>query len=115
MNSRDKGARGEREAAAVIREHFGCAAERGVQRSGSPDSPDVKCDLPLHFEVKRVERGSVHVWMAQAVRDCGAFTPVVLHRKNRTEWLLTIRLTDVQSFATAVATTAPPPAEKVGE
>lgn len=107
MNSRNKGARGEREAALALREVLGCEAERGVQRSGSPDSPDVKTSITgLHIEVKRVEKGSVHVWMEQAIRDAGDQCPAVLHRKNRTEWLMTVRLSDVPRFAALAATAA---------
>lgn len=107
MNSRDKGARGEREAALALREVLGCEAERGVQRSGSPDSPDVKTSIDgLHIEVKRVEKGNVHVWMEQAIRDAGNQCPAVLHRKNRTEWLMTVRLSDVPRFAALAATAA---------
>lgn len=107
MNSRDKGARGERDAALALREVLGCDAERGVQRSGSPDSPDVKTSITgLHIEVKRVEKGNVHVWMQQAIRDAGDQCPAVLHRKNRTEWLMTVRLIDVPRFAALAASAA---------
>ena len=107
MNSRNKGARGEREAALALREVLGCEAERGVQRSGSPDSPDVKTSINgLHIEVKRVEKGNVHIWMEQAIRDAGDQCPAVLHRKNRTEWLMTVRLSDVPRFAALAATAA---------
>lgn len=115
MNSRDKGARGEREAAAALIEVLGCHAERGVQRSGSPDSPDVRTSVEgVHIEVKRVERGNVHNWMEQAVRDAGDQCPVVMHRKNRTEWLITVRLTDVRCFADRISAQAGQEAEGVG-
>lgn len=115
MNSRDKGARGEREAAAALTEALGCHAERGVQRSGSPDSPDVRTSVPgVHVEVKRVERGNVHNWMEQAIRDAGDQCPIVMHRKNRTEWLITVRLTDVRRFASAIHTQPGEEAEGMG-
>ena len=72
VNSNQKGKRGERELAKLIRE-FGINARRGQQFSGSPDSPDVVTDLKdWHFEVKRTESLSVYKAMDQAASDCGA-------------------------------------------
>lgn len=68
----------------------------------------------VHIEVKRVERGNVHNWMDQAVRDAGDQCPVVMHRKNRTEWLITVRLTDVRCFADRISAQAGQEAEGVG-
>lgn len=96
INSRQKGARGEREAAAFLRA-LGIGAERGRQHHGGPDSPDVKTALPgVHFEVKRVERFNLSKAMAQARKEkpVGA-VPAVLSRKNHEEWLLTIPLGDL--------------------
>jgi len=89
MNSRQKGARGEREWRDVLRSH-GYEARRGCQFSGSPDSPDVVCDLPFHFEVKRVQRLNIHDAVSQAQADCGGKHPVVAHRRNGGEWLVTM-------------------------
>ena len=91
INSRNKGKVGELEWAAKLRE-FGFEAERGQQRAGGADSPDVRCSIPgVHFEVKRVEALNVYKAMEQAVRDCGPDDmPVVAHRKNRTDWLVTV-------------------------
>ena len=56
INSRSKGKRGERMAAKYLKTHWGIDAARGVQYSGSTDSPDVKSDAliqaGLHVEVK---------------------------------------------------------------
>ena len=58
--SRNKGKRGEREAAEALNQHFGecMKARRGVQFKGGPESPDVSTALDNHllFEVKRTER-----------------------------------------------------------
>jgi len=57
VNSKQKGSRGEREAAGVIAEVFGCEARRGQQFAGGKDSPDVIHSIPgVHFEIKRVEK-----------------------------------------------------------
>ena len=82
MNSRAKGARGERQWRDELRVN-GYRARRGQQFSGSPDSPDVVCDdLPwAHFEVKFVERFNVYDAMDQAAGDAGPKVPLVVHRR----------------------------------
>lgn len=96
LNSRNKGAVGERELAAFLRER-GHTARRGQQFSGGTDSPDVVCEtLPgVHLECKRVEAGSPYVWLAQAIRDAGIKMPVVAHRRNKREWIAVLRLEDL--------------------
>lgn len=93
--SKNKGARGEREWAAYLKEH-GYKAERGRQYSGGPDSPDVVCAaLPFHWEVKRVERLIISAAVEQAIGDCPeGKTPVVAHRKNNHPWLITLTADD---------------------
>ena len=96
INSRDKGARGEREFANLLCDQ-GFNARRGQQFSGSKDSPDVVCTAlsPFHFEVKRVERGNLYDWMAQAERDAGPDKiPVVAHRRNKEEWVAILPMDD---------------------
>ena len=86
--SRDKGARGELEAAAMIRE-FGFEAHRGVQHAGGPDSQDVKHNVPgVHFEVKRTEALGLYQAIEQAKEDRKpGDIPTVLHKRNKMEWL----------------------------
>lgn len=116
MNSRQKGARGEREAAKVLAETFGCDARRGCQFSGGKDSPDVQTTIGgVHFEVKRVQRLNIHDAVDQAVRDSGDKVPCVLHRRDRTEWLLTVRLSDVTKLAARLAEAIDKEDEGVGE
>ena len=106
VNSRSKGKRGELEWAKYLREQLGLNARRGQQFSGSPDSPDVVGGfINTHCEVKRVERLNVDNAMEQAVSDCGNATPYVAHRKNRAEWLITVRAIDLLTFAKSVVTT----------
>jgi Holliday junction resolvase len=103
MNSRDKGARGEREWAAYLAE-MGFPARRGCQFQGTPDSPDVSGGIPgTHAEVKRVERLNVDAAMEQAEADAGdAAIPYVAHRRNRKPWLVTLRACDLVEFARAI-------------
>lgn len=88
INSRDKGAVGEREFAAVLKAK-GLDARRGQQFSGGKDSPDVICSslTGVHFEVKRVQAGNPYKWLAQAIEDGVDKVPVVAHRKNRQDWI----------------------------
>lgn len=90
MNSRQKGKRGEREWAAYLREQGYHDARRGQQFAGGGDSPDVVCDsLPIHWEVKRVEKLNVYDAMNQAMRDRGqGKVPVVAYRRNDHRWLV---------------------------
>ena len=107
LDSRAKGCRGEREAAEAWTQTFGVEARRGQQFSGSPDSPDILTShTGLHLEVKRTERGNPYDWLAQAVRDAGGKIPVVLHRRNKREWILVLRLTDAPQFAKEINQTA---------
>jgi len=104
MNSRTKGKVGEREFAALLREH-GFDARRGQQFSGSPDSPDVVCDALawLHVEVKRVQNLNLADACAQAERDqtgsglkaadvaqSKKLAWIVAHRRNHAPWLITM-------------------------
>ena len=95
INARAKGARYEREIAALLRA-FGYEAMRGCQFAGGQDSPDVKCDdFPCHIEAKFVER--LNIWAAyrQAERDSGKRMPCVIHRKKLSPFsLITLKLED---------------------
>jgi hypothetical protein len=92
MNSRNKGKVGEREFAALLREH-GFDARRGQQFSGSPDFPDVVSDALawLHVEVKRVQNLNMTDACAQASGDAGGKPWIVAHRRNHAPWLITMR------------------------
>lgn len=98
LNSKQKGKRGELEFALALRSAGYKSARRGQQYHGGPGSADVECEeLPdVHFEVKRTEVTSLEKWMAQAVADVGdsGKTPVVAHKKNRSDWVIVMRLED---------------------
>lgn len=97
MNSKRKGSGGEREFAAIMTA-AGFDSHRNDQRrpGGGHDNPDVSSKglENLHFEVKRVEHLNISQAMAQAIADAAGRVPIVAHRKNRQEWLVTMRLTD---------------------
>jgi Holliday junction resolvase len=96
INSRDKGATGEREFAKLLKV-LGLEARRGQQFSGGTDSPDVVCPsfTGVHFEVKRVEAGNPYIWYDQAKRDGVGKIPVVAHRKNGEQWLAILDMNDL--------------------
>jgi len=103
INSRQKGACGERELAEWLRENLGVEARRGVQFSGSADSPDVVTSLAgVHFECKRTESLSVYKAMDQAAADCGGNIPVVAHRRSRRDWLFIINAADLLKLCETV-------------
>lgn len=103
MNSRTKGKVGEREAAQALRELGFANSRRGVQFHGGPDSPDVVGIPGVHIEVKRVERLNIDAAMAQARRDAGVDSvPVVMHRRNRGAWMVTVDLERLKQLASAV-------------
>ena len=92
MNSKAKGGRGERELAAKLHE-YGFDTHRGQQFKGGVDSPDVYGLPGVHIECKRVEKLNISNSMSQAVRDAaGQKIPAVFHRRNREEWLVTMKL-----------------------
>ena len=93
MNSRAKGARGERELAKVLRDNGFPDARRGQQYSGIHGDADIVDALDgIHIECKRVERLNVSEAMAQSKRDSGELVPIVAHRKNGEQWLVTMEL-----------------------
>lgn len=92
--SREKGKRGERECAALLRAH-GFDARRGQQFNGSDGSADVVGLPGFHVEVKRTESLRVYEAVRQAESDAReGEVPVVLHRRNRKGWLAILRADD---------------------
>ena len=91
--SRDKGKRGEREVASLLRS-YGYDAHRGVQYKGGKDSPDVVGLPKVHIEVKRTERLDLYGALAQSKGDAGDDMPIVVHRKNDCEWVVIQPLSD---------------------
>lgn len=94
MNSRQKGARGERELAKVLKE-YGYDCRRGQQYCGANGDADVVGLPGIHIECKRVEKLNLYDAMAQSKADAKENEiPVVMHRKNNCEWLVTMSLED---------------------
>lgn len=103
VNSRAKGAAGERELSKVLGEILGVKMRRGQQYSGLAGNADVVGVEGLHVECKRVQNLNVSKAMAQAIADCKLRSvPVVAHRKNGEQWLLTVCLDDVVELARVI-------------
>ena len=97
VKSKSKGARGEREFAALCREQGYKDVRRGQQYSGI-EGEDVVGLPGVHVEVKRREYLNIYDAIGQAVRDAQAqgdgALPIVAHRKNNCKWLITMRAED---------------------
>ena len=88
-----KGAAGERELAAILQEE-GYPVTRGRSQSYGAE-PDISGLPGIHVECKRAERLNIEAAMQQAERDALRFKdgdPAVFHRRNRSQWMVTMRL-----------------------
>ena len=104
--SRQKGKRGEREAAAELGAILGVEARRGVQYQGGPDSPDVVLPgVPIHVEAKRVEALNVYKAIEQASADAGGKIPLVWHRRNGKPSVLIIETSRILDLCHAITKT----------
>lgn len=98
---REKGKRGERELANLLKDH-GYNCRRGQQYCGTNGDADVVGLPGIHIECKRVERLNLEDAMRQAIDNTESeklpfseeIYPAVFHRRNRGSWLVTMRLDD---------------------
>lgn len=101
-NAKKKGAAGELEAAKALNAVLPHAkARRAQQYAGHHTAADLVCEgLPgIMVEVKRKQSLNLHKTMDKSLEDCVEDqTPVILHRKDNCEWLLTVRLEDVPAM-----------------
>lgn len=102
INSRKKGAVGERQLAKKLRE-YGYEARRGQQYAGANGDPDVVTNMgDIHIEVKYCAQGhgSTYDWIEQAKRDSKETEiAAVFHKKvskeyRGNEWLVTMTIDD---------------------
>ena len=95
VNSKQKGARFERQLASKFRE-LGYEARRTAQYCGNTGEAADVIGLPgLHIEAKHQETMRLYEWMAQAKRDAkGNKLPAVFHKKNNAPILVTMELDD---------------------
>lgn len=98
VNSKQKGARFERQLASKLRE-YGYDARRTAQYCGNTGDASDVVGLPgLHIEAKHQETMRLYDWMEQAKRDATANgrgnLPAVFHKKNNAPILVTMELED---------------------
>jgi len=114
INSRAKGARGEREFCDWLkaRSELFADAHRTAQHCGiTGEAADVRAAafdrLDVSPEVKRVESGTkaVYDWVNQAARDAEAAgkRPVVFHRASNRPWLAILPAEDLIALYAAIA------------
>jgi len=99
VNSKQKGARFERQLASRFRDQGYDDARRTAQYCGNTGDASDVVGLPgIHVEAKHQEQMRLYEWMAQAKRDAEAggkgFLPAVFHKKNNAEILVTMTLDD---------------------
>lgn len=96
VNSKQKGARFERYLAGKFRE-YGYEARRTAQYCGNTGDASDVVGLPgIHIEAKHQETMRLYEWISQAKRDAEGTgrLPVVFHKKNNAEILVTMTLED---------------------
>jgi Holliday junction resolvase len=95
INSKQKGARFERQLASIFREYGYTDSRRTVQYCGKSGNAADVIGLPgIHVEAKHQEKMELYKWMEQAKRDAagGENLPAVFHKKNNHEVLVTMPL-----------------------
>lgn len=102
--SRQKGKRGEREAAAELGALLGVTGRRGVQYQGSPDSPDIVLEgARIAVECKRVERLNLWAAVEQAREDAKpGHVPIVWHRPSRRDSVIVVETSRLLDLAREV-------------
>lgn len=96
VNSKQKGARFERQLASRFRE-YGYDARRTAQYCGNTGDASDVVGLPgIHIEAKHQETMRIYDWMSQAKRDAAGTDklPAVFHKKNNASILVTMEFED---------------------
>jgi hypothetical protein len=94
---RRKGAAGEREAIALIREAGWPHARRTSDGRGQAGRGDIAGGpAGCHIEVKRQERLNVPAALSQVRADADPLdVPILVHRPSRAPWMATVPLSDL--------------------
>lgn len=98
VNSRNKGARIEREAAKALAAVTGLPHERGA-RNGVPGADDCVGWPGVHEEVKGRKKIAALRWLDQSIADAGDDLPIVVMKEDRGEFVLMVRLSDLPRLA----------------
>ena len=97
--SREKGKRGERAFCQFCKsEGYGNVHRTAQFRGNTGAAGDVEGLPGIHVEVKNVEKLNVRAALEQSIRDAEASgkgeIPILAHKKNNAEWLITMRAED---------------------
>ena len=101
INSKQKGARFERQLASLFREYGYTDSRRTAQYCGNTGDASDVVGLPgIHVEAKHQERMQLYDWMDQAKRDSQGTgnIPAVFHKKNNHEILVALRFEDFMNI-----------------
>lgn len=101
-SQRTKGAVGEREVCALLRDTFGVEAERNLSQTRDGGF-DISCP-PFSIEVKRRKRiANLYEWLGQAERPVKhvlqRILPTLFLRGDNREWLVVMRFEDWAQLA----------------
>jgi hypothetical protein len=107
INSRAKGASGERAACESLKETFGWSCRRSQQHCATDSASDIIVTQTPNcwWEIKRVQKINVAAVMERSKQDCGTKVPVLMHRPNHTEWMVTVYLSDLKAFLNEISST----------
>lgn len=99
-SQRDKGARGEREICDILSGRYGVPVKRNLGQAR--DSGDDITFGEITWEVKRRKSfATIYQWMQQAAMAAVEKNtiPVVVHRADNAEWLVTLHILDFLHLA----------------
>lgn len=110
INSRRKGKTGELELCVTLRTMFGWSARRSAQYCGDAGDSDVIVEEHpgLFVECKRVQALNLEKAMSLAKEQAKGKLPIVCHRKDRSEWLVTCRMEDLLKLAAMLGSSTQP-------
>lgn len=114
-SSARKGANGEREVMAILRER-GYPVERGGTQSFG-QRPDLYGLDHVHLEIKRAECARIWEWMQQSRKDAARFGdgwPTVIFRRSRSDWLICMGLEDWLTLYERACSAAKPGEKRSG-
>jgi hypothetical protein len=91
VNSRVKGAGGERELAKILGDRLGVPFERNLSQCRAGGFDLIGLDQ-LAIEVKRCEKLSIPQWWEQTQRQATGKVPVLAYRQSRKPWAIIVPL-----------------------
>ena len=96
VNSKQKGARGEREVVSILKHEGYQDVKRGQQYCGLQGNADVVGMRGLYIEVKRRLIKSISDWlhkaMCESLKKGEGEYPIVFHRGDSEDWMVTMYL-----------------------